>query len=147
MNGSSPPLLRIALGLAVASLILPGCTEGGSSGGPGGSNDEALTDTDGDGLVDDFEAEIGTDPALDDTDGDGFLDGDEWSAFSDPLDETDFEYAGDYDHFPYPDDLAGTGFQVGDTVSDFALSDFHEQLVGLYTFYGNVIHVVSAADW
>ncbi len=139
--------IRILAWVALALLVVPGCTETGGGGGGGGSDDQALTDTDADGLVDEFEAEIGTDPELDDTDGDGFLDGDEWSAFSDPLEETDYEYAGDYDHFPYPDDLVGTGHQVGDTVSDFALSDFHEQLVGLYTFYGNVIHVVSAADW
>lgn len=134
-----------AAGLALSSTT--GCLDDGASGGEGGSNDQALVDTDADGLADEFEAEIGTDPALDDTDGDGFLDGDEWSAFSDPLDETDFEYEGGYAHFPYPDDLVGEGSQVGEAVSDFALNDYYEQLVGLYTFYGNVVHIVSGASW
>src|SRR5690606_13336778 len=43
-------------------------------------------DTDGDGLTDAQEAELGTDPHKPDTDGDGYDDGDEGAAGSDPLD-------------------------------------------------------------
>lgn len=42
------------------------------------------TDTDGDGLSDVFEAEIGTNPNESDTDGDGFSDGFEYAHYMDP---------------------------------------------------------------
>ena len=50
------------------------------TGGPG-----HRIDTDGDGLSDEAEAELGTDPAVSDTDGDGLDDGRETSGGSDPL--------------------------------------------------------------
>lgn len=44
------------------------------------------TDTDGDGVIDELEALLGTDPNLTDTDGDGLSDHDEiWVLFTDPL--------------------------------------------------------------
>lgn len=117
----------------------------------GGDDDDdgsgQLADTDGDGLADEFEEEIGTDPEAEDSDGDGYLDGDEYSAFTNPTDETDYEYEGGYGHFPYPGDLAGEGYDVGQVMTDFALTDYYGQMVDLYTFYGNVVHAVSAADW
>ncbi len=130
--------------LACAAWLALGCT---TDPGDPGDDDDGLPDADGDGLADEFEEQVGTDPAEADTDGDGYVDGDEWSGFSDPLDEADYPYEGDYDHFPFPDDLAGTGTAVGDTVADFALTDYHGQQVRLYSFYGNVIHAVSGADW
>ncbi len=49
-----------------------------------------LTDTDGDGLDDGAEVDIwGTDPTLSDSDSDGTNDGDEINAFTDPNDSTD----------------------------------------------------------
>lgn len=46
---------------------------------------KALRDTDGDGLSDAREEEIGTDPVRRDTDGDGYSDGEEVSTGHDPL--------------------------------------------------------------
>jgi len=51
---------------------------------------EAVPDTDGDGLNDDLEEQIGTNPLLSDTDGDGFTDYEEYIAGTDPLDPTDY---------------------------------------------------------
>ncbi|MDD5482365.1 MAG: hypothetical protein PHP98_01745 [Kiritimatiellae bacterium] len=45
-----------------------------------------LTDSDGDGLSNAQEQQLGTNPALADTDGDGYSDGEEIAAGSDPLD-------------------------------------------------------------
>jgi hypothetical protein len=53
-------------------------------------------DTDGDGLPDDEEAQLGTDPASTDSDGDGLPDGEEIDLGSDPLDfDTDDDGFGD----------------------------------------------------
>jgi hypothetical protein len=60
---------------------------GDSLASPFDTNDSV--DTDGDGLTDQEEIEIGTDPANPDTDGDGFSDGDEVTLGSDPLDPND----------------------------------------------------------
>ena len=60
------------------------------SGGP--------SDSDGDGLTDDQEAELGTDPLDEDTDGDGLTDADEVERGTDPLDEdTDGDGYSDFD--------------------------------------------------
>lgn len=56
------------------------------------------TDSDGDGLTDQFEAEIGTDPANPDTDGDGFSDQFEYVHYMDPLSkyQPDFRLTTEY---------------------------------------------------
>jgi len=111
----------------------------------------AFVDTDGDGLWDDFETQIATDPAVSDTDGDGYVDGDEWSMFTNPLDAADYEYLDGngnrvWDHHAYPLDLEGTGSQFGEVLPDFSLPNYWVQQTSLYSFYGNVIQVVSTAD-
>lgn len=58
--------------------------------------EEPPADSDGDGLSDDEEAELGTDPDSADSDGDGFDDGDEVGRGTDPLDE-DTDGDGDSD--------------------------------------------------
>ena len=139
-----PVSLLAALGL----LMLPGCETGGDTE----VEEEPLVDTDGDGLYDSFEDEdIGTDPTLDDTDGDGYFDGDEWSLFTDPLDPADFEYvdadgAVVWNHYPYPADLESTGTEVGEIPPNFALPNYWGQDTSLYSFYGNVIHVIMTAN-
>ena len=144
--------LGVALLIGASGLWVLGCDEGSGGGGGGGGGDDddaagSLPDTDGDGLADSFEEEVGTDPEVDDSDGDGFLDGDEWSEFSDPMNEFDYAYEGGYGHFPFPEDLSGEGSSVGDVLADFTLVDAYGQEVELYTFYGNVMHVFAAADW
>ncbi|MFH1426636.1 MAG: hypothetical protein ABIG66_04405 [Candidatus Kerfeldbacteria bacterium] len=49
------------------------------------ANTDATLDTDGDGLTDAKEAELGTNPNINDTDGDGYLDGDEVKNGYNPL--------------------------------------------------------------
>jgi len=67
-------------------------TLGGGQGGGGSGNGEIPTveDTDGDGLNDILEGEIGTNPLLPDTDGDGYTDYEEYLAGTDPLDANDY---------------------------------------------------------
>ncbi len=135
------------LAIACTALIVAGCTSA-----PGDDDDaDALVDSDGDGLYDTFEAEIETDAELEDTDADGYLDGAEWEMFTDPLDPEDFEYLDGngqrvWEHYPFPFGLEGTGSAYGDVVEDFALPNYWVQQVHLYSFYGNVIQVVSTAD-
>ena len=59
---------------------------------------ENVTDTDGDGLSDEFEASLGTDAGIADSDGDGFSDGFEYAHYMDPLSkyEPDFRLTTDY---------------------------------------------------
>ena len=143
--------LGIPLLIGAAGFWVLGCDSGSGGGGGGDGDDddaaEQIPDSDGDGLADSFEDEVGTDPDAEDIDGDGFLDGDEWSDFSDPMNEFDFEYEGGYAHFPYPEDIEGEGSAVGQVIQDFTLVDYYGQEVQLYTFYGNVIHAFAAADW
>ena len=105
-------------------------------------------DTDGDGLADSYELEIGTDPELADTDGDGHDDRTELYQFTDPQEEDSAPYAGGWDRQPYPDDLADLqGREVGDVMEDFVLADQFGEDVQLHRFYGNVVLVESAAEW
>lgn len=86
---------------------------------------DAWTDTDGDGLGDQYELMTGTDPLDPDTDGDGLFDGEELFVFgTDPLSET-----GDKDDFWQ---LTRNGYDVArfgiDSDGD-GLSDREEQLI------------------
>lgn len=56
--------------------------------------DYPVDDSDGDGLSDDEEDDLGTDPNDPDTDGDGVNDGDEVDAGTDPLDSKDYPNKG-----------------------------------------------------
>jgi hypothetical protein len=51
----------------------------------GGTTVPTTVDTDGDGLTDDQEEELGTNPNIDDTDGDGYTDYEEYLAGTNPL--------------------------------------------------------------
>jgi hypothetical protein len=139
----------IALLAAGALLLGPGCDSG--TGGGDGPDSEPLVDTDGDGLYDTFEEEISTDPELEDTDEDGYTDGEEWELYTNPLDPYDYEYldgSGNviWEHFPYPLDLEGEGSGYGDIAEYFAATGRWDQLVNLYSFYGNVVQIVATAD-
>jgi hypothetical protein len=92
---SRVPLRGLSLSL---TLLLAACGGSGGGGnpdaGPGGGGDGGGgaadagndgVDSDGDGLSDEREAELGTDPNNPDTDGDGILDGDELLLGTDPL--------------------------------------------------------------
>ena len=140
--------IRLWVAVAACGVLLTlGCGDDGNLDG----GEEPLVDSDGDGLYDNFEAQIGTDPALEDSDEDGYLDGDEWYTFSDPIDVTDYEYLdGDgnlaWDHSAYPTGLDGAGTEYGDVPAQFSLPNYWIQQVNLYSFYGDVIQIVTPAD-
>jgi hypothetical protein len=84
---------------------------------------EPIIDTDGDGLFDDVELDLGLDPLLEDTDGDGLSDGDEVLVyFTDPLlEDTDGDGLSDGDELdlgldPLLSDTDGDGLSDGDEV-------------------------------
>lgn len=74
--------MRVRPLLLLASALLVACTGKGGGGGDNGGNEDV--DSDGDGLFDAEEAELGTDPASTDSDMDYMLDGDEVAAGTDP---------------------------------------------------------------
>jgi len=113
-------LLFLALALAVG--CAPRGGRGGGGGGGGNSGDDELvddgTDTDGDGLTDMQEDELGTDPEDPDSDGDGYSDGAEVENDSDPTNDEDGIFQGG---FPFNADLDGcedSGFSGGASVGD-----------------------------
>jgi len=150
----------VGLGLPL-SACSPEAREDEHGGGPVFDDDDTVSDdddtlppcddADGDGLHDPFEEEIGTNPGLPDTDGDGYSDGSEWFSYSDPLNVEDHVYLDGqgqevWPHAPYPLDLVGTGFEVGDTAGNFSSPDYWNQQVNLYSFYGSVVQVVALTD-
>ena len=82
-------------------------------------------DSDGDGLTDDFEAQLGTDPHKADTDGDGLSDGDEYLKYhTSPTDpDSDHDGLNDYDEImvyhtdPNKADTDGDGLTDGAEVN------------------------------
>ena len=95
--------------------------------GTGTGTDPFNPDTDGDGLSDGAEVQLGLDPLDPDSDGDGASDGAEWSAGTDP------HHAGgdaDGDHLSDADEVQdGTDPHSADSDGDF-LTDEQEQLHG-----------------
>jgi transglutaminase-like putative cysteine protease len=77
------------LSLLVLSLVFyhaqGGRAAGGAGGQGGGGRGTPVRDSDGDGLTDDRERELGTNPYSPDTDGDGLNDGDEVKTGTNPL--------------------------------------------------------------
>lgn len=129
--------------------FLVACPVGGGGGGGGGDDG---TDTDGDGLTDYQEEELGTDPALEDTDGDDRPDGEEVEAGTDPLDETDFEYLGGWPRNADKDDLGDPSMTdtiwEGDQFGHFTGVDQFGDVVDIYDFAGQgkpILLDISAA--
>ncbi|MTI88615.1 MAG: OmpA family protein [Balneolaceae bacterium] len=113
-------LLVLALFLVGGTVVQYGC----------GSNEPVVqepVDTDGDGLTDAKEMELGTDPQLADTDGDGLTDGDEVNEYdTDPLKaDTDGDGLSDgdevnsYNTDPNNTDSDGDGLSDGDEVNEY----------------------------
>lgn len=134
--------IAITLGL----LIFTGCGPGGE---PGEENQPDLSiDSDGDGLTDGQELELGTDPAKVDTDGDGYWDSDEINENHDPLDPEDRIYIGHWPYNPNKDTIEDPGWEStpsGPTVVDgvpvegtviprFLAQDQYGEIVDLYDF-------------
>ena len=103
-------------------------------------------DSDGDGIDDCTEEDLGLDPSLDDTDGDGVSDGVELDCGSDALDPTDTcVYAcgwGPND----PGDIESTGAELGDVMENIALVDQCGDMVNIYDFAGayHILYMTAA---
>ncbi|MFK7929109.1 MAG: hypothetical protein AB8H79_13030 [Myxococcota bacterium] len=124
--------------------------------------DDPDADTDGDGLTDGEEAELGTDPSVADTDedglndgaevnthdtdpldsdsdADGYLDGDEVAAGTDPKDATSVIYAGGWPYNGQKEDFGtptSTVAVVGAELPRLTLLDQFGDQVDLYDFAG-----------
>lgn len=140
--------------VAVLPLALAGC----DSDGDGLSNKEEeelgtspdLADTDGDGISDFNEANGTTDPLAADSDSDGFDDGRELQDGTDALDPISYVRT-DNGEWPdlsgFVDDSVPEGWGVGDRFRDFTTVDQYGNEVSLYQFWGNVALVDFSAGW
>jgi thiol-disulfide isomerase/thioredoxin len=109
-------------------------------------------DTDGDGLKDVREAELGTDPMARDTDSDGFHDGMEVNRGADPLDPYIWPYRSEewpgFADEAEADGVDGDTYGIGDVMPDLRGTDqFGTSGVRLYDFYGHVILLDLSAGW
>ncbi len=144
--------LTFFLGAAVLPVLLVGCGALGGSVDTDGDGltdkeeeelgtDPALVDTDGDGLSDLEERDLGTDGTQYDTDGDGYSDYEESLAGSDPTDEDDVIYEGGWPYNADKDSIdgepLGERIRIGETIGRFIGFDQHGDEVDLYDFAGH----------
>ncbi|MFK7926990.1 MAG: hypothetical protein AB8H79_02285 [Myxococcota bacterium] len=106
-------------------------------------------DDDGDGLLSNYEIEIGTDPFDPDSDGDGHSDGKEIDKGFDPLNELSYPYTGNYnvDVGCRDEPHEATGNNVGDITGEFAGTDQHGDRFASLDFCGKVILLETGAFW
>ena len=132
--------LLLLVGCEAAELEVPGLD--------GASLDDASgADSDGDGIPDSEEAELGTDPMSDDTDLDGWTDSEELARNTDPTNGSDKPYQGGWPIGDCRDDLTGTSVAAGEVAPDFALTDMYGDEVRLHDFCHMAVMVVTGAEW
>lgn len=153
--------VRLMVMAPVVGLALTGCIFGGDSDGDGLSNKEEKdlgldpdsTDSDGDGLDDALELEIGSDPLSEDSDGDTYLDLWEVNEGTDPADEDDRIYTGYWPYNPDKESVEDPGYNgplsVGDFVWSFSGKDQFGEKVDLFDFLGQGKDVIvdASAEW
>lgn len=106
-----------------------------------------VSDRDGDGIPDRFEAEFGTEVGEADSDGDGIPDAREVAPFgSDPEDPLSWPY-GVWPDFSADAVVEDPGYRIGQQLPDLQLLDAEGQPVGLHQFYGLVVLLDFAAGW
>jgi len=118
-------------------------------------SDPEVADSDGDGIDDGEEAELGTDPASVDSDGDGYQDGWEVDEGSDPTDADDRIYTGywpynpDKDAYDAPTSAGETSTSEGSPLLRAELMDQFGDMVDLYDFagQGKYVAVDVSAIW
>ena len=110
------------------------------------TNCSAEVDSDGDGLNDCEEIDLGTDPTLADSDADGFSDSEELDCTSDPTVASDFCYACGWEHND-PGGLVSTGREIGDIIANVSLPDQCGEIVDLWDFYGEYHVLYLTAAW
>lgn len=129
-------------------IVCLACTGSGNDASPSDSAETAVedVDTDGDGLLDSEELDLGTDPTQPDSDGDGYSDGDEVVEGSDPLDSESGIYAGGWPYNPdksqYADGDWAVAPELGVRVPPYVAVDQFGDLVRLHDFGGQGAPVV-----
>ena len=119
--------LAFTLGCEPAELVMPGYS--GIDFG-----EEGPLDSDGDGITDDDELELGTDPQSSDTDFDGWSDPEELARNTDPADGADVPYTGGWPIGDCRDSVqADASLSVGGIAPDFELVDMYGDTVRLQT--------------
>lgn len=146
-------LLILCASLAAACTTRSGRGGGGESSGDDDDTNNDTTDTDGDGLTDAEEDELGTDPDEVDSDGDGYSDGDEVENDSDPTDEDDGIFEGGFPFNPDTEDCVDTSFSGSASMGDeLPCADFENQfgeIYNLWNFQGSAQYLVidNSATW
>jgi hypothetical protein len=120
------------------SLVFSGCLPSNEA------SDQA--DSDGDGLTDFEESELGTDPTVADTDSDGTDDGAEVDCGANPLDEDEACYLCGWDRND-PGTFTATGNERGDTIENVTLVDQCHEQVPLWDFAGEYYVLWMTAAW
>ncbi len=134
--------LLFTAGCEEAELEIPGLDDATSFGKPG------TLDSDGDGLLDSEEAELGTDPQSDDTDLDGWLDGEEVERNTNPADGTDAPYTGGWPIGDCRYDIqADSSLSEGGIAPNFEAPDMYGDTVRLHDFCHMAVLVVTGAEW
>jgi len=149
---------KVALSFVAATALgLVGCVD---SDGDGLTNSEEAelgtdpdsADTDGDGISDGEEVEMGINPLSTDSDGDGYLDQDEIAEGSDPADEDDGIFEGGY---PFNaeiedcDDEFGGSADVGDELPCATFINQWDEDYNLWHMQGSADFLVidTSAVW
>ena len=153
-KGISASAILMWFGIGIAGSLL-GCStdDDGWDDGDGWGNSTADTinygdgpirDSDGDGVTNRDESEMGTDPNNPDSDGDGFDDGVEVNGHTDPTDADDHPYEGGWPIDSCRNDLVPAGMAVGDVINDVELIDQHGESVRIHDFCNRVVLIEHA---
>ncbi len=103
-------------------------------------NNGPRRDSDGGGVTDQEEEELGTDPDSEDSDGDGWADGVEVDGFTDPTDPNDHPYTGGWPIDECRHDIVSTGGTgVGAIVDNYTLTDQYGEEIRLHDFCDHVV--------
>ncbi len=133
--------MRTVLIPGILATLLAGCGAAELKVGDDGFLD---VDTDGDGLTDSEEDELGSDPEVVDTDGDGFDDGVEADWYTDPNDPQDHPYEGGWPIDSCRNDLVASGMGVGDVINDVKLVDQYGEEIRVHDFCDHVLLIEHA---
>ncbi len=127
--------------LLLPALLLSAC-------GPATGNLDGNDDSDGDGILNSEEEQLGTDPLDADTDGDGYTDSEERDSYTDPLDPDDYPYTyqGGWPVDSCRLEVQGTGTAEGDVAYNFELMDQFGDMVNLYDFCAHSVYLLYG-EW
>lgn len=151
LSPTSRPVLVV---LAMLLLAVSACEQYGRGGpqgrrgGDAGSGDDpSWVDSDGDGLSDSQEEDLGTDPDDADTDGDGWEDETEVESSTNPLDGGDHPYEQGWPIDSCRDGVVSTGSQIGQITDNFELLSQTGEMVRLHDFCDRAVLLITAAFW